>query len=516
VKKKPYKVQACRRRLSRRWAWAIAGTVIGLFLIVGGVAGGYYLWLNAKVSAANDRVSQATRDALAADSTTKDGTTPPEPPDSMNILLLGSDTRSDTTEGSRSDTIMLVHVDRRNNYLSMMSFPRDLAVKVEGYGGSNKLNFAFAMGGPALTIKTIQQITGVDIDHYLEVDFAAFGEMVYRLGGIYMEVDRPYSYSGTLYSKIDLGPGYQLLDGYAALDYVRFRHDRNADFGRMERQQRFITALRQQAMGWDLGVKLPGLVGTFFDHVITDLSTNDFIKLAWWSIKLNGSGIRQVALRGKNNLIKGITLVSWRQEDMVAAVQSLLTPPGATTAVTVASAGTTVTARPTTTTTVPPPVIPTGATADSIPNADYWKSVAKQASLTVMAPSYVARGYRISPRAKTYGYLYNIKVGGGEKPAVLMLYRNTGISMLGQVKLQEEYINVTATSWLDAPVASLGKQVTYNGTVFTVVGTADKVERVWFKKDGVLYWVSNSLSRVTSEAELLAMAESMIPIPTQP
>ena len=79
---------------------------------------------------------------------------------------------------------------------------------------------------------------------------------------------------------IDLQPGYQLLSGIKALDLRRFRHDRNADFGRMERQQRFLNALRQQAMGWDLGLKLPGLVGAFFDNVATDLGTNDFIKLA--------------------------------------------------------------------------------------------------------------------------------------------------------------------------------------------------------------------------------------------
>jgi LCP family protein required for cell wall assembly len=513
VKERSYKVQTGKRRLSRRWVWAIVGTVVGLFLIVGGVAGGYYLWLNAKVAAANERVSQDTRNALADDPTAgQTAVTIPEPPDSTNILLLGSDTRSDTVEGSRSDTVILVHIDRGNNYMSMMSFPRDLRVEVEGYG-THKLNYAFAKGGAALTIKTIQQITGVDIDHYLEVDFAAFGAMTNRLGGVYMEVDRPYLYKGDQWAKIDLDPGYQLLDGYSALDYVRFRHDLNADFGRMERQQRFLNALRQQAMGWDLGIKLPGLAGAFFSHVITDMSTNEFIRLAWWGIKLDGSRIRQVALRGDNMLSSGVTLVFWKPEDMTAAVQSLLTPPGTTTAATTAGTGTTVTVQATTTTTVKPPVIPAGATADNIPNATQWKRVAKQASFPIMAPAYVAKGYRMFSRSKTYAYLYDIQAGDTKKPTVLMLYRNIGTGKSGEVKLQEEYINVTATTWLDAPVASPGKQVTYNGTVYNVVGTADKVERVWFKSGGVLYWVSNSLSRVASQAELLAMAESMILIP---
>jgi polyisoprenyl-teichoic acid--peptidoglycan teichoic acid transferase len=492
----------------------VVGTVVGLLLIVGGVAGGYYLWLNAKVSAANDRVSQATRDALAEDPTARGstGVTVPKSPDSQNILLLGSDTRSGTIEGSRSDTVILVHVDRANNYLSMMSFPRDLRVEIDGYG-SRKLNYAFAKGGPALTIKTIQEITGVDIDHYLEVDFSAFGAMTSKLGGVYLEVDRPYLYKGADYSNIDLDPGYQLLNGYTALDYVRFRHDRNADFGRMERQQRFLNALRQQAMGWDLGIKLPGLVGAFFDNVTTDLSTNEFLKLAWWGIKLPGSRIRQVSIRGMNSLNQGVTLVYWKPEDMQAAVTALLTPPGSATPVTVANGGTDVTAVSTTSTTAAPPVVPTGATIDTIPNSAYWKAVAHQASFPVMAPSYIAKDYRIAAHKQTYAYFYNIQVGKGGKPAVLMLYRNIRSGGAGEVKLQEEYLNVTETTWLDAPVASPGEQVTYNGTVFTVVGTVDKVERVWFRQNGVLYWVSNSLSRVASRAELLAMAESMISIP---
>jgi LCP family protein required for cell wall assembly len=516
VKNKSYKVQAGRRRTGRKWRWAVIGSVVGLIIVLGGVSGGYYLWLDAKVSAANDRVSQDVREALADDPTTVVGqTTPTTPgsPDAENILLVGSDTRSGsgTTEGSRSDTIILVHVDSANNFLGMLSFPRDLRVEVPGYG-TRKLNYAFAMGGPALTIQTIQQTTGIDIDHYLEVDFTAFVEMTDKLGGVYVEVDRPYFYTGREYANIDLDPGYQLLDGYNALSYVRYRHDLNADFGRMERQQRYLNALRQQAMGWDLGLKLPGLVGAFFAHVATDLGTNEFLRLAWWGIKLDGARIRQVSIRGMNQMSGGVTFVFWKPEQMAAAVQALLTPPGAAPAV---SEGTTVSVASTTTTTARAPVLPVGATPDSIPNASIWKRVAQNASFAVEAPAYVPKGYRISTRSKTYAYEYEIKVGGGKRPALLMLYQRVGVQRAGQVKLQEEYMNVTATPWLEAPVASPGKPVTYKGTVFTVVGTAGKVERVWWKRNGVLYWVSNTLSRVASEAELLAMAESMIPIPTQ-
>lgn len=512
---KPYKVHSVRGNSRHKWLWITLGSIAGVLLIMGGVALGYYLWLDAKVSASNDRVTQDVRDALKNDPTSTSlqvTSTTDNTPEATNILLLGSDTRSDTIDGSRSDTIILLHVDPANNFMSMLSLPRDLRVEVDGYG-TRKLNYAFAKGGAALTIKTIQQITGVDIDHYLEVDFAAFTQMTDTLGGVYVEVDRPYSYNGGLYEDIELGPGYQLLDGVNALDYVRFRHDDNADFGRMERQQRFLNALRQQAMGWDLGLKVPGLVGSFFDNVTTDIGTNEFIDLALWGVRLDGGRIRQVALRGMNQISSGVTLVFWKQKDMDAAVQTLLTPPGAAPVVTDSSTATS--AAPRTTTTEAAPSFPKDATPSTIPNAAMWKQVAKMASFPIEAPAYVPDGYRLAARSKTYAYMYDIKVGGETRPTVVMLYRSTGAGKAGAVKLKEEYLNVTATAWLDAPVASPGAEVRYNGVVFTIVGTADKVERVWWKKDGVLYWVSNTLARVVSGPELLAMAQSMIPIPAQ-
>ena len=514
---KSYKVYPSRRRAGRKWAYGIVGSILGLVLIVGGVASGYALWLDAKVSAANDRVSEELRRALADDTTSagpQNGvtvSTVPESPGAMNILLLGSDTRSDIVEGSRSDTVILVHVDPANNYLSMLSFPRDLRVEIEGYG-THKLNWAFAEEGPELTIEVVQQITGVDIDHYLEVPLQTFIDMTYRLGGVYVEVDRRYYNNNELWEKIDLQPGYQLLGGNDALDFCRFRHDRNADFGRMERQQRFLSGLRQQAKGWDLGFKLPGLVGAFFDNVITDMTTNDFIELAWWGVGMDGERIRQVSLRGMSKLSSGVTLVFWEPEDMAEAVQALLTPPGAAPVVSEVLEPELVT---TTTTTVAPPVLPVGATPDSIPNATIWRKVAEAASFAVQAPAYVPEDFRISTRSKTYARFYDIDTGGGLQPALVMLYQNRRAGEAGEVKLQEEFINITQTTWLDAPAASPGRQVTYNGTVFTVVGSAGRVERIWWKSDGVLYWVSNTLARVASEAELLAMAESMILIPAQ-
>lgn len=580
-------------------------SLVGLLIIVVGVGAGYYLWLNAKVSAANDRVSDDVLQALAEDpvttaplvssTTLSAGPTTtteraPESPDAMNILLVGSDRRSKSDKSyGRSDTIILVHVDPQNNYLSTISFPRDLRVDVKGHG-KQKLNAAYAYGGPALSIRTIQSLTGLDIDHFLEVDFNAFRDMTDELGGVYVEVDRRYYYNGWAYEKIDLQPGLRLLSGRDALDYVRFRHDANLDFGRMERQQRFMSALRQQAMGWDLGLKLPGLIGAFFDNVATDLGTNDFIKLAWWGVRLEGSRIRQVTLRGTTQTIAGGSYVIASQAKIDAAVQSFLAVPGSEPAGGTAGTGSAV-STPTTTVaaslagleldvlnatapsgsasaaadwlrslgatvvavgnsvqkvTATQVWYPSGALASAervaavvkntklvqsgtvgrvtlvlgsdfglpegfassgaIPAAAVWKGVARKVSFAVQAPAYVPSQYTMTKRSPNNATIYKIKVGGDTRPILVMLYKSKGA---------DQYMNITETTWLEAPSASAGRQVTHDGTVFTIVGTADKVERVWWKSDGVLYWVSNTLSHLASEAELLSVAESMIRVSGQ-
>jgi hypothetical protein len=89
-----------------------------------------------------------------------------------------------------------------------------------------------------------------------------------------------------------------------------------------------------------------------------------------------------------------------------------------------------------------------------------------------------------------------------------MLYR-----LRVRAGVTDQYMNITETTWLEAPAAGAGRQVTYAGTVFAIVGSADEVERMWWKSDGVLCWASNTLSHLASEEELLAVAKSMILIP---
>ena len=221
---------------------------------------------------------------------------------------------------------MLVHVDPTNGFISALSLPRDLRVEVPGHG-FQKINAAYAFGGAALAIETVQNLTGVDVDHYVEIDFGAFEDMTTSIGGVYVDVDRRYYYDGLDYENIKLAPGYQLLSGATALDYVRFRHDQNTDFGRLERQQRFLRAIREQAMGWDLAFKLPSLVKSLFKNVSTEMSTAEVIKVAYWVVNLRGTQIKQVAIPGDIQTVSGVSYVVSSDKTIQEAVRSFLSPP---------------------------------------------------------------------------------------------------------------------------------------------------------------------------------------------
>ena len=581
-----------------------------MLVVILAAGGGFYLWFRSQVGAANARTDPAiiqalgekasettTTTSLPATPTSQPGpissstssstssttsTTSPASPSGMNIVILGSDRRE--SEGSslgRSDTIILMHVDPKKNFLSILSVPRDLRVEVPGHG-LQKINAAYAYGGAALVIRTIQKELGVDLDHYIEVDFSAFEEITDKLGGVYVDVDRTYDDG-----KIQLSPGYQLLDGLNALRFVRTRHDTNIDFGRMERQQRFLSALREQAMGWNLPLKLPSLIKALFGNVDTDLSANQILSLAYWGIKLDGSRMKQASIIADTGTIDDISYVLASDKEIATAVNDFLAEPvkvsqvaqdaalgvgdpnavlstadlsdtyvdvlngsgrsgqaalaaawlsrqgahildlrttgrspQAATEVTypsgrAASAKLVGQALGIPTTRQDPAVervtvslgkgyfisaslFPAGAAAEGLSTAQA-QSLAAKAGFSLSVPSYAPASCRYSSFRT-----YSIKVGKGSKPAVRIIY---------QFKGQDQYLGFSATTWLDAPLASAGDQIKDGGLTYTVVGTTSKPDYVWWAKDGVLYWVSNTLQCELTKEELLAVAMTAVEIP---
>jgi polyisoprenyl-teichoic acid--peptidoglycan teichoic acid transferase len=169
----------------------------------------------------------------------------------QTILLIGSDQRAktanDANAGARSDTMILMRLDPSKNAIKMLSLPRDLKVHIPGHG-IDKLNAAYSEGGPRLTLKTIKELTGLTVNHVINIDFRGFKEAVDAIHCVYADVDRRYfndNAHGENYATINIDPGYQRLCGQDALDYVRYRHT-DSDIVRAARQQDFLRQAKQQ------------------------------------------------------------------------------------------------------------------------------------------------------------------------------------------------------------------------------------------------------------------------------
>ncbi|MGV9244638.1 LCP family protein [Streptomyces sp. NPDC003710] len=185
----------------------------------------------------------------------------------MNVLLVGTDGRDRITKKERrrfrlggapchcTDTIMIVHLSADRQRATVVSLPRDSYAQVPTHTGRTagrrhdthpiRLNAAYAEGGPNLTVRTIEKMTHLKVDHYLEIDFIGFMKTVDLLGGVRVCTAQPLK---DRYTGLNLSPGTHLLGGGQALQYVRSRHvDGASDLGRMQRQHKFLAALIDRA-----------------------------------------------------------------------------------------------------------------------------------------------------------------------------------------------------------------------------------------------------------------------------
>lgn len=232
-------------RRGHRWISVVGWALWAIVALAVSVAAGGYIYLDDTLQAAAPNTPQAIR-ARAA-------TKPVLPGQPTNILLIGSDTRPTEGDPGRSDSLILVRMDPQRDFISMLSFPRDLYVPIPGWG-TDKINAAYSHGAD-VTIKTVEQLTGEPVNHYVILDFSGFENLVDAVGGVYLDVDRRYynkniGTAETNYSDIDLQPGYQKLNGPDALAYVRYRHT-DSTYSRDARQQLFLSELKRQTK--DLG-----------------------------------------------------------------------------------------------------------------------------------------------------------------------------------------------------------------------------------------------------------------------
>lgn len=206
----------------------------------------------------------------------------------FNVLLMGLD------EGkTRTDVVVLAHVDPRKRLVNLISMPRDTLVEIPCQGNRycvtpDKLTHAHVYGGedgPQMTVKAVEGLLGVKIDHYVRVDFDGFQKVVDVLGGVDMVIDKDMNYEDPvahppLRIHFKASPVPQHLDGKQALEFVRYRGDGLGDVGRTERTKQFLVALGKQAKDRHNLLKLPGVVTKMLPYVKTDLTPASALKLA--------------------------------------------------------------------------------------------------------------------------------------------------------------------------------------------------------------------------------------------
>jgi LCP family protein required for cell wall assembly len=233
----------------------------------------------------------------------------PAPDEPINILLLGIDSRPDQ-DVTRTDAMILVHINRKAGRVSLLSIPRDLWVDIPGFGPA-RVNAAYPIGerrlgagyGGALAKETVSNLVGVPIHHFVLVDFEGFKKVIDTIGGITVDVPKliedpkyPTEDYRTISVRFDVGP--QLLDGTRALQYARTRHG-DSDFGRNQRQRQVLMAIFNQVRKQGILSQLTNIdnyTSALRDYVRTDLTRNDMMQLGQIAAELKQANVQSYAI----------------------------------------------------------------------------------------------------------------------------------------------------------------------------------------------------------------------------
>ncbi|WP_306318259.1 MULTISPECIES: LCP family protein [unclassified Streptomyces] len=283
------------RRRRRALRWFLYGLLV-LVLAAGGT--GYWLYDNL-----NSNIDGVDLDkAIGGDRPEK------LPTSGQNILVLGSDSRSGANAslgtgkvaGARSDTAMVLHVPEGRSRATAVSIPRDTLVtrptctKADGTSTPEArrvmFNSVYSLAGPACVVKTVEAMSGVRMDHFVEIDFAGFKGLVDAIGGVSVTVDKPIHDTS---SGLDLAAGTHKLDGTQSLAFVRTRHGigDGSDLGRIGLQQQFMIALLSEIKQQDLlgsPTKTYKIANSLTESMTTDDGLASLTKLAKFGRSMRG------------------------------------------------------------------------------------------------------------------------------------------------------------------------------------------------------------------------------------
>jgi len=416
----------------------------------------------------------------------------------QTILLIGSDQRAKTSQdakingqSARSDTMMLVRLDPHKRATALMSLPRDLKVQIPGHG-TDKLNTAYSLGGPKLTVRTIKEFTGISINHVVNVDFRGFRAAVDKVGCVWVDVDRPYVNLGGAYAKINILPGYQKMCGGPALAYVRYRHEDN-DIVRAARQQGFLRQAKDQLGVGRIYNNRHGLLKIFGQYTSSDIrDRSSVLRILKLVIQSAGHPIVQVPFKSE----LGPSYVTATQSDVDESVQQFLGVKGPKTSLKPAQTRKTHHAKR------HKKVTSTGLIGASGEGKSLALQLVSRGARGI--PLYYPRQRLPSDVFQTPPRAYKVAVKGHLYHAYRIVVRMRGIG---------DYWGVEGTGWTNPPILRESNTVKkYGHRKFYVYSDGGRVRLVAWKTRDATYWVSNSLELTLSRSQMLAIARSCKPL----
>jgi LCP family protein required for cell wall assembly len=429
-----------------------------------------------------------------------------DPGQPQTILLLGSDRRPDDATdggagtGQRSDTIILARLNPEKNATALMSLPRDLKVEIPGHG-VDKINAAYSIGGPRLTLRTVKRLTGLSINHVINVDFNGFQRAIDAIGCVYTDVDRRYYNDTAEYAYIDIPAGYQRMCGEKALQYARFRHE-DSDLVRGIRQQDLLRDAKQQVGVGSLVEDRERLLQIFGRHTTSDGDLKDrgellrLLKLAVYSV---GQPIRHVKFEGGD---VGITSGDETTPSYVTASDATVKKLAQQFLGVEETKGPRGTLKPKGR--KRPPKQDSSASGGLVKETEFGKDQAIQAiqqgaggNLPVFYPTVrVADSEYIGPPR-----YYKLVTPDGK--------RRKSYRMVLKRPLVGEYYGVQGTRWKDPPILDgPSEEREIGGREFELHYEGDRLRLVAWRTPKAVYWVANTLLQTLSEQQMIAIARS--------
>jgi len=239
--------------------------------------------------------------------------------DSFSILLMGVDTGDlGRTDTGRSDAIMVATVSPEDNKTQVISIPRDTYMEIVGYGTFDKINHAYAFGGPAMSMDSLEKYLDIPIDHYAAINLKGIQDLVNAVGGVTVNNDLAFTSDG---KSFDIG---QIeLNGEEALAFVRMRYDDpNGDYGRQERQRLVIQGIMQKLISINSKTKYQSILDAISDNMKTDMDFSTMQKIAL-DYRDAFSTIQMDQLQGEGFMQDGVSYQRVSEEEL-ARVQAEL------------------------------------------------------------------------------------------------------------------------------------------------------------------------------------------------